>query len=278
MASEWGDVSRDHDDTNTHCRIMEGYSNSGFAHSFSGLSLKTKNLLTTKTLDGHYAETLREAAGVEPETDLDSGSFLSDLEKDSGRKDEEGRPPVMAGYCDRSFERAILTYTNEDASLQLSETADGRPGVTQSVVAPSMTSQRLRGSRRFTPRPAPEPIPEESEVNIISRDGDGRISMQMSDIGRRGPASRKKKPEPTLSNLCGLIDTDKLSSLLGGRTPDQRARLDTPPGEGRTKAPAEGVGRLSGSDLASLVGLLSLILMVICHASPSWLVSHFSKI
>ena len=246
---------------------MEGYTNSGFAHSISGLSLKTRNLVASKTLDGHYAETLREAAGVDSETDLDSGSFLSDLEKDSGRKDEVAeRPAVLAGYCDRSFEKAILTFTNEDATLEFSE-PDGRPGATLSVAAPSMNSQRLRGSRRFTPRPAPEPIPEESEVNIISRDAEGRISLQLEEAGRR-----KEKPQPRLSNLCGLIDTNKLISVLGGRSvpssaPSVVPGLATPPGEA-------GPGtRLSGSDLASLVGLLSLVLLIISHASPSWLVS-----
>ena len=160
---------------------MEGYANSGFAHSISGLSLKTRNLLASKSLDDHYAETLREAAGVDSEPDLDSGSFLSDLEKDSGRKDVGAeRPAVLAGYCDRSFEKAILTFTNEEATLDLSE-PDGRQGVTLSVAAPSMNSQRLRGSRRFTPRPAPETIPEEeSEVNIITRDGEGRISTRIN--------------------------------------------------------------------------------------------------
>ena len=251
---------------------MEGYTNSGFAHStHSGLSLKTKNLLASKALDGHYAETLREAAGVDPETDLDSGSFLSDLEKDSGRKDVGAeRPAVMAGYCDRSFEKAILTFTNEEATLDLSE-PDGRQGVTLSVAAPSMNTQRLRGSRRFTPRPAPETIPEEeSEVNIITRDGEGRLSLQLEDGGRR-----KQKPQPRLSNLCGLIDTNKLSSVLGGRSgqrpeaPSARPALAPPVEAGqRTEA-----ARLSGSDLAGLVGLLSLVLLVVSHASPSWLVS-----
>ena len=254
---------------------MEGYTNSGFAHSISsGLTLKTKSLLASKSLDGHYAETLREAAGLDPETDLDSGSFLSDLEKDSGRKDEA----VLAGYCDRSFEKAILSLTNE-ATLDLSE-PDGRQGVTLSVAAPSMNSQRLRGSRRFTPRPAPETIPEESEVNVVSRDGEGRISLQLEDGGRR-----KQKPQPRLSNLCGLIDTDKLTSVLGGRTRQQTSAASLRPGlalptniveggerreEGGERA---GEGRLSGSDLAGLAGLLALVLLVVSHASPSWLVS-----
>ena len=253
---------------------MEGYTNSGFNHSISGLSLKTRNLPTFKTLDGHYAETLREAAGVDSETDLDSGSFLSDLEKDSGRKDVGAeRPAVMAGYCDRSFEKAILTFTNEEATLDLTE-PDGRQGATLSVAAPSMNTHRLRGSRRFTPRPAPETIPEEeSEVNIITRDGEGRISLQLEDAGRR-----KQKPQPRLSNLCGLIDTNKLISVLGGRTvqtsaPSVRPGLAPPPVPGEAGERRGEAVRLSGSDLASSLGLLALVLLIISHASPSWLVS-----
>ena len=94
---------------------MEGYVNSGFNNSLSSFSLKTQTFLNSKDDTEVYTN-----ANTEPktaiETDLDDDSFLSDLEKNSARGSHEhdGDPPVLHGYCDRSFEKNILTFTNGD--------------------------------------------------------------------------------------------------------------------------------------------------------------------
>ena len=88
-----------------------GYINSGFTNSISSFSLNTKEILKANSKE------LLNDKDVEAAPDLNDDSFLSDLEKDSGRGyneeyEQEGGPPVMHGYCDRSFEKNILTFTN----------------------------------------------------------------------------------------------------------------------------------------------------------------------
>ena len=91
-----------------------GYINSGFTNSISSLSLHTKDILKANT-KGNTKDTLKEG-DIEAAPDLNDDSFLSDLEKDSGRgyneEYEQECPAVMHGYCDRSFEKNILTFTN----------------------------------------------------------------------------------------------------------------------------------------------------------------------
>ena len=103
-------------------------------------------------------------------------------------------------------------------------------------------------------------------------------------------ANKKRRPEPKISNLFGLIDTEKLNSLLGSRQPSSiEDRLMTgvcsgevtsetyhpsnqpPPVSMATPSPLS--SRMTGGDMASIAGLVSLILLVISHASPAWLES-----
>lgn len=74
---------------------MEGYTNTGFTPSISSLALKTRAQIKS---------------GIEDEREVDEGlhdiSISSDLVKDPAS--------VLHGYCDRSFEKAILTFTNGD--------------------------------------------------------------------------------------------------------------------------------------------------------------------
>ena len=61
---------------------------------------------------------------------------------------------------------------------------------------------------------------EESEENLVSRAGDGRISLRLSahstpHRSKKNSVAAKKRPVAKISNLFGLIDTEKLSSLLG---------------------------------------------------------------
>ena len=76
---------------------MEGHINTGFTPSISSLALHTRQQVK---------------AGInEDEIDVDEGlhdvSIVSDLAK-------EDASSVLHGYCDRSFEKAILTFTNGD--------------------------------------------------------------------------------------------------------------------------------------------------------------------
>ena len=76
---------------------MEGHINTGFTPSISSLALHTKQKV--------------KAGIAEDEIDVDEGlhdvSIVSDLVK-------EDAPSLLHGYCDRSFEKAILTFTNGD--------------------------------------------------------------------------------------------------------------------------------------------------------------------
>ena len=76
---------------------MEGHINTGFTPSISSLALHTKQQV--------------KAGFGEDEIDVDEGlhevSIVSDLAK-------EDASSVLHGYCDRSFEKAILTFTNGD--------------------------------------------------------------------------------------------------------------------------------------------------------------------
>ena len=76
---------------------MEGHINTGFTPSISSLALHPRQQVK---------------AGInEDEIDVDEGlhdiSIVSDLAK-------EDASSVLHGYCDRSFEKAILTFTNGD--------------------------------------------------------------------------------------------------------------------------------------------------------------------
>ena len=68
---------------------MEGYINSGFTNSLSSSSSKffsTKNFsLDNKREEFKSCEPIETGPLADPDTDLDSDSFLSDLEKDSAR-------------------------------------------------------------------------------------------------------------------------------------------------------------------------------------------------
>ena len=95
---------------------MDGYINSGFTNTITSLSLNTKNIVNN-TEEHDERDT----------TDLNDDSFLSDLERDSGRgynEEYESDAPVLHGYCDRSFEKNILTFTNGDTGTQQNTTSE----------------------------------------------------------------------------------------------------------------------------------------------------------
>ena len=94
---------------------MEGYINSGFNNSLSTFSLKTQSFLNSKDEPEHPIDTKTKVIPT-TETDLDNDGFLSDLEKNSTRgfPEHDSDLPVLHGYCDRSFEKDILTFTNGD--------------------------------------------------------------------------------------------------------------------------------------------------------------------
>ena len=76
---------------------MEGHINTGFTASISSLALHTRDQLKT---------------GIsEDERDVDEGLHDVSIESDLAKKDAS----VLHGYCDRSFEKAILTFTNGDS-------------------------------------------------------------------------------------------------------------------------------------------------------------------
>ena len=255
-----------------------GHVNTAFTPSSSSLALRTRRLLEAAKVPSRDTDTAAEekqlGGGGEAEAGagLDGDSFLSELEH-SGRGSRGAGQ--LHGYCDRSFERNILTFTNGDtgplsreADTDTEVTVDGRPGEVvfrdqcsavsavspgPAPAAPSLATQRLRGGARFTPRPAPPPIPEEPAEDSLH------------PASAPGSREAKRRPDARLGNLCGLIDTHKLRSLVGGA----EARLDS-----SRPAPSAPPGSvLSSSDLASLVGVAGLVLLVAGHASPSWLVS-----
>ena len=254
-----------------------GHINTAFSPSTS-LALSTRRLLEAAKLPSQDTDTAAEEKQLggdgeaEAGAGLDGDSFLSELEH-SGRGSRGAGQ--LHGYCDRSFERNILTFTNGDtgplsreADTETGVTVDGRQGEVvfrdqcsavsavspgTAPPAPSLATQRLRGGARFTPRPAPPPIPEEPAEDCLH------------PASAPGPREAKRRPDARLGNLCGLIDTHKLRSLVGGA----EAGLDS----SRPAPPAPPGSRLSSSDLASLVGVAGLVLVVAGHASPSWLVS-----
>ena len=76
---------------------MEGHINTGFTASISSLALHTREHLKT---------------GIsEDERDVDEGLHDVSITSDLAKKDAS----VLHGYCDRSFEKAILTFTNGDS-------------------------------------------------------------------------------------------------------------------------------------------------------------------
>jgi hypothetical protein len=302
---------------------MEGYVNSGFSNSLTSSSSRffsTKNFsLDSKREEFKSCEQLENGPLADPDTDLDSDSFLSDLEKDSARGKEtfvdgedqtldwglKTKPEILHGYSDRSFEGAILTFTNGEASTMADHQGQAQA---QERRVQSMSDMRQpivqhlsgRGSKRFTPRSAPPPpIPEEVEDAVLTRHGDGRISMKLSmeEKSIRGSESSEHKPnrrpEAKLTNLFGLIDTRKISSLLGytNKSPRPQPEFDTIMGRcsgemtsetyhpqgvppQRTTRQPEGKGPLlTGMDIACLAGMWSLVLLVISMAAPFWLVS-----
>ena len=163
----------------------------------------------------------------------------------------------------------------------MSVVCDGR----SSAAAPSLASQRLRGSTRFTPRPAPPPIPETVEDdNLISPAPADQTVTNTKDRG-------KKKPESRVGNLFGIIDTEKLYSVFGhhrsdhqpssaedrlvisGVATEQQSSERRASMSSRQSPSQSSRSRLSGSDVASIAGAVSLALLIIAHSSPSWLVS-----
>ena len=76
---------------------MEGHINTGFTASISSLALHTREQLKT---------------GIgEDEREVDEGLHDLSIVSDLAKKDAS----VLHGYCDRSFEKAILTFTNGDS-------------------------------------------------------------------------------------------------------------------------------------------------------------------
>ena len=92
---------------------MEGYINSGFAHSTNNFQLKQQKHKAQNTKADDIEKHV-DSLETDYEVDLNDDSFLSDLEKDSERGYQEEPAPVLHGYCDRSFEKNILTFTNGD--------------------------------------------------------------------------------------------------------------------------------------------------------------------
>ena len=297
---------------------MEGYVNSGYSNSLTHSSSRffsTKNFsLNSKREEFKSCEEIDPGHLADPDTDLDSDSFLSDLEKDSARGREtvdgddqhvhdlgHGQPAkhnLLHGYSDRSFEGAILTFTGTGETSNTGEhqgpgterrsqhSGDNRQPIIQRLSG--------RGSKRYTPRSAPPPpIPEEVEDAVLTRHGDGRISMKLSMEERTSRVLdnvnyKPRRPEAKLTNLFGLIDTKKIWSLLGytDKTPQQQ-EFDTvagicggevtsdayQPHTPHTHRHEERTPPLTGMDVACLAGVWSLILLLISMAAPYWLVS-----
>ena len=79
-------------------QTMEGHINTGFTASISSLALHTK-------------EQLKAGIGEDKEMDVDEGLHDVSIVSDLAKKDAS----LLHGYCDRSFEKAILTFTNGDS-------------------------------------------------------------------------------------------------------------------------------------------------------------------
>ena len=78
-------------------QTMEGHINTGFTASISSLAMHTR-------------EQLKNGIGKD-ERDVDEGLHDLSIVSDLVKKDAS----VLHGYCDRSFEKAILTFTNGDS-------------------------------------------------------------------------------------------------------------------------------------------------------------------
>merc|ERR1711978_91059 len=109
---------------------MEGYFNFGFSNSvrrpsswFSGHKASTETNYrvevewSSEAVDSVDSVTRGEAGaedGDTVDTDLDSDSFLSDLERDSGEQRSESRGQRSHRYSDRDWQVAVQRGSNTD--------------------------------------------------------------------------------------------------------------------------------------------------------------------
>ena len=99
-----------------HINTMEGHINLAFTNSLSSIALKTREQMKEIKQIQETKQQSNKGHDDERDEGLHDDSFFSDLEKNSdrGHHQDEEDAPVLHGYCDRSFEKAILTFTSGD--------------------------------------------------------------------------------------------------------------------------------------------------------------------
>lgn len=247
---------------------MEGYINSAFSSSTSTLS----RIWGRQKKEDKDPATPEKVYVVDPDTDLDMDSFLSNLEKDSERRDTDSFYDIDLNFTDGQLRFKYADEPSNPDSYRSGGTLSSRSGTATrdglNMIGQSATGElpqparktgessfssgrpisraSMRGVRRFTPRSAPPPcIPEEAEDPVFTRQDDRRISLRLaqnedltiSQIESR-PKTSLEKPAPSPGNLFGLIDQNKLASLL--RTIySPSSSTDTSPREGLVCCPGK---------------------------------------
>eukprot|EP00090_Calanus_glacialis_P028719 TRINITY_DN46094_c0_g1_i1.p1 TRINITY_DN46094_c0_g1~~TRINITY_DN46094_c0_g1_i1.p1 ORF type:complete len:385 (-),score=56.56 TRINITY_DN46094_c0_g1_i1:175-1329(-) len=115
---------------------MDGYFNFGFSNSFRKTSsriLAYKNHMTdeTKSDSEWNCDSIERSSLAEIDTDLDSDSFLSDLEKDSGENRNGGPADERKSiYSEMQWDVAVHRTSNEDLTRKGAPATDlGLPAV-----------------------------------------------------------------------------------------------------------------------------------------------------
>ena len=191
---------------------MDGYFNFGFSNSFRKTSarfLAYKNQGDENKSDSDWnSDSVDRNSLAEIDTDLDSDSFLSDLEKDSGerKEDDHKTDESKAGYSEMQWAGALhRTQGNQDPTRK-GETELGLPA----VVLTKHQDLSKNGTNFLRSCSQPVAIPETMEDGVFCN-----YSTSSKNNPKPGDTAGKSQLESfTRSSCCRLSGLD--SCVLAG--------------------------------------------------------------
>lgn len=265
---------------------MQGHANPGFLASLSSGSLKQLQWSREAKSPIAGPPPLPSGPIADPDTDIDSDSFLSDLEVGSARgadnsKDRRGLEDLMATVSGSTLEENHRAVTKElaavfqdiplDATNSLEDRSTDIPARPPSSFGQRNQEKSVSLASRSSAQINKEQLVMSSQRSSSSRGSSRKLPTRAADkpspipeeeesvVARntdgsiqlrldQGGLNQRERPEPRLANLFGLIDTRKVEVLLNTRIMQKQECSVPPPNDRLTAREARVLSQSYGED------------------------------